>query len=257
MIPSSFDGSDAAARARIERLLAGANDAAALRHRLALIDAEAQHRLAQHRSHYNPDQPRVPKGNPDGGQWTDTGSSRIGIRVAAGDAPRPPRQPLIALLVELVKLAKLAIEAYRNKEALEDLFGQKEGVVARATLDGKEVFGVNSRSKAYTSADRVAAEMLRDSLRRKYPEIPSGKNVGQAPWNALFHAETTALLRAARENGGTLAGKALTVYSVEMEVCPNCKSILPYVGLELGNPTVTFIESDGSMMTMQDGKWAK
>jgi hypothetical protein len=42
-----------------------------------------------------------------------------------------------------------------------------------------------------------------------------------------------------------------------MEVCRNCKSILPYVGLELGNPTVTFIESDGSMMTMQDGKWAK
>ena len=134
---------------------------------------------------------------------------------------------------------------------------QKEGVVARATLDGKEVFGVNSRSKAYTSADRVAAERLRDSLRRKYPEIPSGKNVGRAPWNALFHAETTALLRAARENGGTLAGKALTVYSVEKEVCLNCKSILPYVGLELGNPTVTFIESDGSMMTMRDGEWTK
>jgi hypothetical protein len=257
MIQSSSDGSNAAARARTERLLAGADDTVALRHRLALIDIEAQHRLTQHRSHYNPGQPRVPAGNPDGGQWTDTGSSKIGIRVAADDTPRLPRQPLIALLVELVKLAKLAIEAYRNKEALEDLFGQKEGVVARATLDGKEVFGVNSGSKAYTSADRVAAERLRDSLRRKYPKIPSGENVGRAPWNALFHAETTALLRAARENGGTLAGKALTVYSVEMKVCPNCKSILPYVGLELGNPTVTFIESDGSMMTMQDGRWAK
>jgi hypothetical protein len=253
MIQSSSDGSNAAARTRTERLLQGANEAAALRHRLALIDAEAQHRLAQHRSHYNPDQPRVPKGHPDGGEWTSAGSSKIGIRVA-GDVPRVRLPGPIGFALEL---AILAIEAYRKKEVLEDLFGQKEGVVARATLDGKEVFGVNSGSKAYTSADRVAAQRLRDSLRRKYPEIPSGKNVGRAPWNALFHAETTALLRAARENGGTLAGKALTVYSVEMEVCPNCKSILPYVGLELGNPTVTFIESDGSMMTMRDGEWAK
>jgi hypothetical protein len=82
MIQSS-DGSNAAARMRTERLLQGANDAAALRHRLALIDSEAQHRLAQHHSHYNPDQPRVSAGNPDGGEWTSTGSS--GVRLAALD----------------------------------------------------------------------------------------------------------------------------------------------------------------------------
>src|SRR5262249_21634198 len=61
MIQSSSDGSDAAARARTERLLQGASDAAALRHRLALIDAEAQHRLAQYRSHYNPDSLASPR----------------------------------------------------------------------------------------------------------------------------------------------------------------------------------------------------
>src|SRR5262249_45264882 len=80
MIQSSSDGSDTAARARTERLLRGANDVAALRHRLPFENAPAPHPLAPH---YNPDQPRVPKGNPDGGEWTSTGSS--GVRPAALD----------------------------------------------------------------------------------------------------------------------------------------------------------------------------
>jgi len=230
MIQSSSDSADAAARARTERLLQGASDAAALRHRLALIDAEAQHRLAQHRSHYNPDQPRVPKGHPDGGQWTDTGSSKIGIRVA-GDTPRLGRHPIIALLMEL---ATLAIDAYRKQKGLEDLFGHNEGVVAHTTLDGKEIFGVNSGSRAYTSVDDAAAVKLRAALMKNYPELSVGDDyIGKMPRNAIFHAETTLLLRVARENGGTLAGKELIVYT-DTRTCNNCEAILPYVGLELG-----------------------
>jgi hypothetical protein len=64
--------------ARIERLLRGAASADALRHRLALLDIEAQHRLALHRSHFNSDQPRVPAGQPDGGQWTSEGGIKGG-----------------------------------------------------------------------------------------------------------------------------------------------------------------------------------
>jgi hypothetical protein len=252
MIQSSSDGSDTAAGVRTERLLQGANEAAALRHRLALIDAEAQHRLAQHRSHYNPDQPRVPKGNPDGGEWTSTGSSKFGIRLA-GDAPRIGRHPLFALLMEL---AVLAINAYRQKERLEDLFGQEKGVVAHTIVDGKDVFGVNSASDAYTSLDRAAAKKLRDTLIKKYPALSSGHNIGTMPRNAIFHAETTVLLRAARENGGTLAGRTLIVH-VDAETCNNCEAILPYVGLELGNPTVTFVDAKGSMITIRDGKLIK
>src|SRR5262249_41671260 len=37
---------------------------------LRLLNIEANHRLALYRSHFNPDQPRVPAGHPDGGQWT-------------------------------------------------------------------------------------------------------------------------------------------------------------------------------------------
>jgi hypothetical protein len=70
------DLSDASLRGRNEDLLQKANDATALLHRLRLI--EAQHRLAQHRSHYDPNQPRVPAGNPDGGQWTSGGGGGVG-----------------------------------------------------------------------------------------------------------------------------------------------------------------------------------
>ena len=82
---SSFerDLSNALASGRIEPLLRGAHEAIALPHRLRLIDIEARHRLAQYRSHYNPNQPRVPAGHPDGGQWTAAGG--YGTRLAAAD----------------------------------------------------------------------------------------------------------------------------------------------------------------------------
>jgi hypothetical protein len=38
-----------------------------------MMNIEAQHRLAQYRSHFDPNQPRVPVGHPDGGQWTSAG----------------------------------------------------------------------------------------------------------------------------------------------------------------------------------------
>ena len=91
---------------------------------------------------------------------------------------------------------------------------------------------------------------------KKYPELSSRDNIGKMPRNAIFHAETTVLLRAAHENGGTLAGQTLTVY-VDAETCNNCEAVLPYVGLELGNPTVTFTDSKGSTITIQDGKLIK
>jgi hypothetical protein len=89
-------------------------------HRLRLTDLEARHRLAQYRSHYNPNQPRVPAGNPDGGQWTATGGA--GTRLAAADKPRPGRGGIIAIAVQL---ALRAIEAYRVKERLWDQIAQR------------------------------------------------------------------------------------------------------------------------------------
>jgi hypothetical protein len=66
---------DELSHARLERLLRGAHDAALLGHRLAMLNIEAKHRLAQYHSHYDPNQPRVPAGHPDGGQWTSAGGT--------------------------------------------------------------------------------------------------------------------------------------------------------------------------------------
>src|SRR5262245_59489649 len=244
---SQADDTAAVPLSRSERLLLDAQGARGLVHRLALIDAEAQHRLAQHRSHFNPNQPRVPAGNPDGGQWTRTGASRIGPQLAGGGKPRLGPHILLAIAVKRV------IEAYRSESGLWDLFGHRSGVVTFIDINGKKVFGSNSTSPTYSSADRAAAEKLRVSLVEKYPDVFARSHLGHMPNDALFHAETTVLLRAARQNDGTLAGQTLTVFS-DSKLCNRCEDVLPYVGLELGNPTVTFIGPDRSIM-MRDGTW--
>jgi hypothetical protein len=71
--PNQRSSSDDNSSTRLELLLRDANNAAALRHALAMIDIEGAHRLALHRSHFNQDEPRVPAGHPDGGQWTNGG----------------------------------------------------------------------------------------------------------------------------------------------------------------------------------------
>jgi hypothetical protein len=132
----------------------------------------------------------VPAGHPDGGQWTATGGS--GTRLAAADKPRPGGGGIIAIAVQL---ALRAIEAYRVKERLWDLLGNKEGVIAVTTIDGEDIFGANSESRAYTSADFAAAKKLRDTLVKKYPTTFSAENPGKAPSNARFEIEGVTTIR--------------------------------------------------------------
>ncbi|MPZ41292.1 MAG: hypothetical protein GEU95_25250 [Rhizobiales bacterium] len=120
-------------------------------------------------------------------------------------------------------------------------------------VDGKRFFGSNSRLPLYTSRDRREADNLRDILIQKYPHLV-GSNKGEVPMDELYHAETNVLLRASRELGGTLRGRTLEVV-VDRPMCASCQDILPYVGLELGNPTVTFIGPRGETRTMRDEAW--
>ena len=191
-----------------------------LAHKLALLDIEAQHRLSWHQSHFNPNQPRVPAGHRDGGQWTRMGGG-TGVQLAARD-----KSIVGALFMAALHAAMLTIEAYRSKNGLRDLFDRKIGTVTWTRLDGKDIFGSNSESPTYTRVDRVTAEAMRNTLLTRYPQLMKTENIGQMPNNTLFHAETTVLLRAARENGGTLAGRMLEVYS-DRELCNNCKIVLP------------------------------
>jgi len=125
----------AASQARTERLLLDAESAAQLRHKLALMNIAAQH-IAGNRSHLNPNQPRVPAGNPDGGQWTSSGGG-TGARLAAADKPRFGGGAALAIILEI---PKQVIERNRSENGLWDLFGHKHGTVAFTTIDGTDIF---------------------------------------------------------------------------------------------------------------------
>jgi MafB19-like deaminase len=148
-------------------------------------------------------------------------------------------------------------DALRKQYGLDDLLGDKEGnVVAWTEVNGKEVIGVNSESREYTSVDSAAARRLRAILIEKHPDVMQTMDVGRYPNAAVYHAEVTALLRARAENGGTLAGQTLTVF-VDAKICPSCRLVLPKIGLELGNPTVTFVPAIGEPRTMRNGEWVR
>jgi hypothetical protein len=158
--------------------------------------------------------------------------------------------------------AREAIKAYRAKELRPDLFGQKEekGVIAVTKGEGQNEFGVNSKLSTYTDENRVAADRLRAKLIEKYPDVTQqdkiGYKIGWWPNDAFYHAETSLLLRLADQNGGSLAGREFTVH-VDKAMCSSCKELLPYIGLELGNPTVTFVDHKGRRIIMRDGKLLK
>jgi hypothetical protein len=102
------------------------------------------------------------------------------------------------------------IEALRSDNFLYDLFGQPRGTVSMLEIDGKTLFGSNSRLPLYTSRDRAEADAMREVLLQKYPELVRG-NIGEAPMDGIYHAEGSVLIRAAREHGGSLAGRTLEV----------------------------------------------
>lgn len=201
---------------------------------------------------YNPDQPRVPAGSSHGGRWTaEQGSNRV--RLAGNGRPPIGRSAMLAIVAEL---AMQAIKNFRSENYLVDLFGRDDGTVAVTTIDNKDIFGVNGKSINFDGEDRRAANALRESLLQKYPDALSVDNVGQRPNGAIFHAETTTLLRAARVSGGSLVGRKLEIF-VDRPMCPSCDGLLPLIGLEVGNPTVTFVGPGRTLKIMRDGKWIK
>ncbi|MGE0037002.1 MAG: hypothetical protein AB7S93_15295 [Xanthobacteraceae bacterium] len=153
----------------------------------------------------------------DRGRWADEGGAGRTQLAASG---RPPVGPAAALVLAL-ELALKVIDAYRSENGLWDLFGRRSGTVASTTVDGEKIFGSNSRSQDYTDEDFRDADGLRKALIEKYPDLIKSNNVGQKPADALFHAEATVLLRAARVNGGTLAGREIEVFA-DRPMCWSC-----------------------------------
>ena len=114
---------------RIARLLRGSQEALRFAREFARIDA--LHRASLGRSHYNPNQPRVAAGNPDGGQWTSAGGSST--RVAARDKQGSGGGILLTIVT---KFFLGLIDAYRSENGLWDLFGHRRGTVTVMTFRG-------------------------------------------------------------------------------------------------------------------------
>ena len=150
-------------------------------------------------------------------------------------------------------------QSYRDLTGMPELIGpvatsKADGTVALTEIGGQKVFGINSDAPGFTSGDREAANVMRDTLIEKYPDKMNTEHPGRFPNNAVYHAETTALLRAGKLNGGSLAGQTLEV-NVDRPVCKDCNVVLPLVGLELGNPTVIFRDPKGVTTTIRDGQF--
>jgi hypothetical protein len=181
------------------------------------------------------------------------------LNVPIPSRPRPPLPPRPTHPKEFQDW----MEDFRSLHNQPDLFGNPiwphdKGTVSISLFKGKIFFGVSSDVSArylYTNADRITATVARDALVRKYPDIMNTRNVGQIPNDALFHAEATILFRMARANGGTLAGQVIEVHT-DRPMCPHsCPPVLPKLGLELGNPMVTFVGPNGERRTMWNDGW--
>jgi hypothetical protein len=111
--------------------------------------------------------------------------------------------------------AENLIEAYRQQQGL-DLLGdpiwsREQNTVATCRVGDVPLIGTNSGSITYTQQDQATAEHWRDALLQGYPTVMNTRRIGGFPNNAVFHAEATCLLRAARANGGTLADQTIEV----------------------------------------------
>jgi hypothetical protein len=269
------------------------------------------------KANFDPNQPRVPAGNPDGGQWTRVGGggasdarvaqarrrgrgrgndaettpAQLAIRdvrqaqareairrvqeIDPGWTPRPSadtgsapgeiRRAEGQIREAEARLRELAnqepaslINAFRRQHGLDllgdSIWSREQNSVSTCQVDGSPYIGVNSRAITYTNSDRTAAELARKVLIEKHPNVMNTDDIGQFPNDALFHAEATCLLRAARANGGTLEGHEIEV-TVDRVMCPSCRTVLPALGLELGNPTVRFVDPRGFVRVMRDGLW--
>jgi hypothetical protein len=204
---------------------------------------------------FNPDQPRVPAGNPDGGQWTSEGGGggTSGVRLAAADKVVIGAAAAAKILFEG---AKKVIDAYRSSQLLWDMFKEPVGVVAHAEVEGEKIFGVNSQSPDNSSVDDTERDRLIARYMERNPDEAALVRRRYSPYDAFYHAETSLLLRAARRHGGSLAGREFDVF-VDKRICNNCERILPFVGMEIGNPTVTFFDRRGRIGTIRDGIFHK
>jgi hypothetical protein len=119
------------------------------RHPLMRVDASG---LGNRRRGYDPNQPRVPAGHPDGGQWTDD-HRPVGLQFAAAERPPIGSRGNFGIALEI---ARRLIDTFRRQNGQWDLFGHRQGAVTVTTIDGRQ-----SMAQILTSANGGASTVSR------------------------------------------------------------------------------------------------
>jgi hypothetical protein len=141
-------------------------DAAILRLRCALATEDVLilgRRFLDIYKAYNPNQPRVPAGNSEGGRWTSEGGGSP-VRLASSDKNPFGRAGRIGVALDA---ARRLIDIFRDENYLQDLFGNKVGTVEATSFTRK----VTSADCANGCAPCMAIRCLSDSI---YPASRHG-----------------------------------------------------------------------------------
>lgn len=234
--------------------------------------------------HYDPNQPRVPKGQPDGGQWTRVGAGAW-TRVAANEPPewppdklpgighnRPPVDPPPepppgstsppprrtppadrirgggAWLGELFKGLQDLLEGYAAEHAPADLFGYRKGLeedtIAAGRVDGRPFIGVSSK---FGITYTTADRLAAMRLRDEMSrKYDRVRRINNVGYkpNDVFFHAETTLLLRAARAFGGSLQGRTVFIYSNRPMCSGCGTLLPLIGAELGNPTVVFSDYD-------------
>jgi hypothetical protein len=135
---------------------------AALRMDLAMLRLQLALEAA-----FNPNQPRVPAGHPDGGQWTDGDAGIIPV----ADSDRPSK------------------EKYLNQHIMDRHVGKSDAEliarVDRETIRGRFLSKIIDRDGSFASVDD-ARDLIKRTIEMN-PEAVARVISNQSPWEFLTH----------------------------------------------------------------------
>jgi hypothetical protein len=214
---------------------------------------------------FDPNQPQVPADSGrTSGQWTGGGGSGGGsgsqlaqnvprgggggsYRLRSGRLVEPTPAEEARLVATEAEVARLR----RQVQEVDPVWEPRESLSTPDSIEGDIAAAEGEAREAETRLFELAQQPPEN-----YPTVMNTEKIGGFPNNAVFHAEATCLLRAARVNGGSLAGQTIEVQA-DRAICGSCRTVLPYIGLQLGNPTVIFTDPSGRVRIMRDGIWIK
>ena len=149
--------------------------------------AKARHLARVAKANFDPNQPRVPRGNPDGGQWTRVGGGSGRVRIAQNIPPEEERdfEENPASEVELAAIRAEGQELARRVREIDPTWNPSrsltrpdsiEGDIARASGERDEA-EARLRELGLSAEDLAEAVFQRDRDLLGNPLLSHGENV--------------------------------------------------------------------------------